>query len=362
MTRDNDDRPENKNQMSQGTDSKLVDKNMRQEPQFTQFAADHEDDYEEPERDTDFASGLGVDSVEDEEEFEDTFPDEEDADLFTEDDSDSLDEPEESLADEPDAWLEKEGYLEEEEEEGGQNWPFSMIAVAILAVVLLAAGGYGVMQQRAATQDELRQLRAALATAASPADVSASRESLQELQLSYDKLAGEAEALTLENRRLADTVAGLEAQLGGQQTLPTKTPSVASATDTKAPSIQPVVAAPAAPQPAAPQPAAPQPAAPQPAAPQRITPKLTAAHTTAAASSGPWFVNFGSYAARNMAETWATRLHPGAGKVVIAASTSDGKTLYRVRVVGLADREAARKVASKLEADMRVSELWVGKE
>jgi hypothetical protein len=73
-------------------------------------------------------------------------------------------------------------------------------------------------------------------------------------------------------------------------------------------------------------------------------------------------VNFGSYAARNMAETWATRLHPGAGKVVIAASTSDGKTLYRVRVVGLADREAARKVASKLEADMRVSELWVGKE
>ncbi len=79
------------------------------------------------------------------------------------------------------------------------------------------------MQQRAATEEELRQLRAALATSANPEEAKTSREALQNLQQSYDKLAANAEALTLENRRLADTVAGLQAQLGVQQAVLTKT-------------------------------------------------------------------------------------------------------------------------------------------
>ena len=65
---------------------------------------------------------------------------------------------------------------------------------------------------------------------------------------------------------------------------------------------------------------------------------------------------------RNMAETWAARLHPIAGQVIIAPNTSNGKTLYRVRVIGLADRDSAKAVARKLEAEQGVSELWVGKE
>jgi cell division septation protein DedD len=63
-----------------------------------------------------------------------------------------------------------------------------------------------------------------------------------------------------------------------------------------------------------------------------------------------------------MAETWASRLKPAAGNVIISPSDINGKTLFRVRVIGLPDRAAAQQVARQLEAEQRVSELWVGKD
>jgi cell division protein FtsN len=181
------------------------------------------------------------------------------------------------------------------------------------------------------------------------------------LQQSYDKLAANAEALTLENRRLADTVAGLQAQLGVQQAVLTKTLPAANqvepATAGAAKLPQPVAA-----RPVTPESAADKPVAPKPAAPQTALPDPAPAQTPAATSSGPWFVNFGSYASRGVAESSANRLHPGAGKVIIAPNAKEGQTLYRLRVVGLSSRSAAQEVARKLEAELRVSELWVGKE
>ena len=241
--------------------------------------------------------------------------------------------------------------------------------MAIVAFVLLTAGGYGVMQQRAATQEELRQLRATLATSANAVDESASREALQKLKRSYEKLAANAEALTLENRRLTDTVAGLEAQLGVQQAVLTKKvpaekpvkPQAANAVsalyrEKPLPSANQVKPA------AVLEASSPQQVAPKPVAPKPVAPEPVSAPTVAAASSGPWFVNFGSYSSRNMAETWASKLHPGAGKVIIAPTSKDGQTLYRLRVVGLVSRGSAQDVARQLEAQMRVSKLWVGKE
>ena len=79
-------------------------------------------------------------------------------------------------------------------------------------------------------------------------------------------------------------------------------------------------------------------------------------------ATGPWFVNFGSYAMRDMAQSWANRLRPAAGDVAIIPISSNGRTLYRLRVIGLADRATAQQVARKLEADLQVSKLWVGEE
>ncbi|MEZ5503024.1 MAG: SPOR domain-containing protein [Halioglobus sp.] len=338
--------------MPPGFDSIADDRNQRREPGFSAFDEDEDDDYEEPDRDTDFTSAYRAEDVEEEEEFDDALPTEEAGSSYHTEETVTRAEYQ-RVVPEPEAWLDKEEYLNEEDE-SGQTWPLGLIAVAIVAVALLAAGGYGVMQQRAATEEELRHLRAELASASSNKDGGATRAALEELKQSYDKLAANAEALALENRRLADTVAGLEAQQETQQAVLTKTLPAVSKTATPAPDPTPAAVTPQA--------STPQPAAAKPLARQPNTPESAPAQPVAGAADGAWFVNFGSYALRSMAETWATRLHPAAGKVIIAPSEKDGKTLYRVRVVGLANRDSAQEVARKLESDLRVSQLWVGKE
>jgi cell division protein FtsN len=384
MIKNDDDYFDDENGLSLGIDASPAGNNLRREPKFSGFDEDDGDDYEEPDRDTDYASGYRADSVEEEEEeeFDDPLPEKEARDLFPEANTITRFASARSDEEESDSWLETEGLLEEEED--SQNWPLSLIAVGVVALLLLLAGGYGVMQQRAATQEELDRLRAALATSASPEEVSASRGALQELKSSYEKLAANAEALTLENLRLTDTVAGLEAQLGVQQTVLSKAmpaakqvqPAVTDKVAISSPATaQPVVSEPVASRPApatikpaaAPPPTA-QPPAAQPPATKLVPPTPAAvarpavAQPSAATTSGPWFVNFGSYAARSMAESWAARLHPGAGKVIIAPNDKDGRTLYRVRVVGLASKSAADEVARNLQAQLQVSQLWVGRE
>ncbi len=375
MTRNNDDHLEGEDGLLPGYDANPVGNNQRHEPRFSSFNEDDEEEFEEPDRDTDYASGFSADSVDEEEEFEDEFSDEEERDFLSADDDDAgyqpssaRREPEQSVAEEPDAWLEEEGDLEEEED-GGQKWPLGLIAVAIVALVLLTAGGYGVMQQRAATEEELRQLRAALATTASPEEVKTSREALQNMQQSHDKLSANAAALTLENRRLADTVASLQAQLGVQQAVLTTTvPATNPAKPPVAEAVASLYGTKTTPTTNQGKPAttgetsSPPPASLQPTAPVPITSNPATTQSAPTGSSGPWFVNFGSYKSRSMAESWASRLHPGEGKVIIAPSAKDGQTLYRLRVVGLPSRSSAEEVARKLEGELRVSQLWVGRE
>lgn len=365
MTKENDDHSDSDDVQSPPFDTNPLDINQRHEPRFSRFDDDDEDAYEEPDRDTDYTSGYSTDNVEEEDEFEDTFSDEDEEPNYQT--SSTWSEPDQSAAEEHDRWLEKKGYVEEDDRRS-QRWPVGLIVIAIVAVLLLAAGGFGVMQERAATQEELRQLRATLATAANPERVSASQESLQETQPSRDQLAADVEALSLENRRLADTIAGLEAQLGVQQAVLTKSVPAAnqvkSSSTREGPSPQPIAPEPVASRPSAPAPVVAQPVAAKPAAvaTQPATVKPAANQSAAAASSGNWFANFGSYTSRTMAETWAAKIRPIAGKVIVAPGVKDGKTFYRVRVIGLASKESAREVASKLEAEHHLSGLWVGQE
>ncbi len=362
MTRNNES-PEDTIQRLRRLSADSPDNGARREPAFSRFDDLHEDGYEEPDRDTDFASGYRADSVDDEQDYDDAYAGDDEHAVYSDDEADDSDDNDSPLAEDTDDWPEQEnGY--DDAQGNRQGWPLGLIMVGVLAVVLLAAGGYGVLQQRAATETELQELRAALAVAGNPADAGATRGALDTLQQAYDKLAAQAEALTLENRRLTDTVAGLEAQLGDQQSVPGAVAKAQADLNTGAVATTPAVAAssaaPAPPPATTPKPEASRPSAP-PATPLQVA-AASPASTVATSRTGPWFVNFGTYATRSMADTWASRVRPGAGQVIVAPNEKDGRTLYRVRVVGLADREQAQQVARSLEADLRVAELWVGRE
>lgn len=356
----------------------------RREPVFSDFSED--EDFEESDRDTDFGSAYEEEELDDEdypepfaedespddtddwqpvtqshERDEDspaeasknpwdvtpaTTPDDEAAlqptppplpplsapeeDDFAPEDSDDDWDDEYDEADEDD-----QDYAEEPQE-AGQSWPLGLIVVGLVALVLLAAGGYGVIQQRSATQEEIRQLQAALATAASPAEVAASREALQSMEQLYAEQQASIDALLLENRRLEDTAAGLESQLAKQQAVVSK--------------------------PVAPKPAAKPVAKPPPPAAKPAPAKPAAKPAGASSGSGDWFVNFSSYSQRSAAENWAKKLKPTAGRSVVAPVSSNGKTFYRVRIVELANRAQAEKVAGQLQSAHGVSKLWVGEE
>jgi cell division septation protein DedD len=77
-------------------------------------------------------------------------------------------------------------------------------------------------------------------------------------------------------------------------------------------------------------------------------------------ASGNWFVNFGSYGQEDIARRWAGRLQPDAGRVIVTTGDKDGRTFYRVRVVGLASQEAANATARALERKYGLDRLWVG--
>lgn len=322
----------------------------RREPVFSGF--DDDDEYEEPERDSDYASTYVDDSLELEEDLEQEFDSTDD---YQEEDEVEL--PDYSDSEESDPWPvavaednrlvtddapsealyqnEDDGdAIEDTEEDWEEEYvverpalPLGLIAVAILAIVLLAAGGYGVMQQRSATQDEIRELRAQLATAAKPAEVSTSRNDLREAKQRNIEMAVAMESLKLENRRLSDTVAGLETQLDAQQK------ALAKPKPAPAPKASPVKVAPVASKPAV------------------TTP-----------SGGNWFVNFGSYGQREAAQSWATKLKPDNGNAVVTTGSKDGKTFYRVRVIDLPNRDSAEKIARQLEIQYGLSKLWIGKQ
>lgn len=236
--------------------------------------------------------------------------------------------------DDADSWddeeLQDDEYQPTEPSRFTDTWPIGLIAVAALALVLLAAGGYGVMKQRAAMEQEIRDLQAQLAVTANPEEVSNTRASLGSLQEDNSELRTTLNALRDENRQLSDTLAGLEQQLVAQRDAAARATPAAAAT-AAAPTSKPAAAQPA-------------PAEPAPA------------------SGGDWFVNFGSYSERSVAEQWSTRLQPASGRVTVSSAQRDGSTYYRVRVVGLASDKQAQTVARKLEQDYGLSKLWVGRE
>jgi cell division septation protein DedD len=133
-------------------------------------------------------------------------------------------------------------------------------------------------------------------------------------------------------------ISGLESQLSAQKAALARAPA--------AQAVEPEPAAQTSPK-------------PKPAAEPKASPLHDAA-TSTAGNSG-WFVNFSSYSQRDTAESWSGRLKPGQGQVVVEAAQSNGKRIYRVRVVNLPDKETAQALAVQLQQKFNTGKLWVGR-
>lgn len=227
------------------------------------------------------------------------------------------------------------------ESESSGPWPIGLIAVAVVALLLLSAGGYGVMQQRASMQEEIRSLQAAAATSASPKEVTASREAQRVLTDRNKELLNTVDALHMEIRSLRDTTGGLESQL--LELKSAKRPLAAKPED------RPKAVA---------------------AAPKRASAPSGSTTATVAVSKpvspniarGNWFVNFSSYGASTTANSWVARLKPAHGQVVAVPTVKNGDTFYRVRVVNLSNEAQAKEVAQALAKQYKLPKLWVGQQ
>ena len=220
-----------------------------------------------------------------------------------------------------------------------RNWrpSWGMLAAVAIALLLLGVGGFGVLEQRSATQEQIRDLQARLSTAVTPGQAEAYREREAELELRVENLNAEIERLTASNQGLRAQVGELEAAQRDSQAAIDAERSRAEAAIADARTRAGQATEPAA--------AVSAPVEPEVAAP-----------------GGRWFVNFGSYAARPVAADWARRLEVDAGRVVIQSIQSEGRSLHRLRVVGLADRDAAERIATQLERRFDLPRLWVGRE
>ncbi|MFT6957287.1 MAG: cell division septation protein DedD, partial [Halieaceae bacterium] len=201
-------------------------------------------------------------------------------------------------------------------------------------------GGYGVMQQRSAMQEEIRDLRAQLATAANPAEVTSSRDAQRELIESNAELESKLNLLTLENRQLSDTTEGLQGQLEAQR-LAAITLEEARAAARKQSALRSSVAA--------------VPGAAPAAASTAPTPEPSG-------KSGAWFVNFGSYSQQPVASDWAMRLQKTYDQVVVAPASANGKTVYRVRVIDVTSKARADEISIQLQEQYNLPTLWVGRQ
>lgn len=267
----------------------------------------------------------------DEEVFDDEFEFEEDE----LDDDDGFDHTlEASSEDEPQRELEEEEWhsddLDSQDESYNHPWPLGLFAAGIIALLLLAAGGYGVLEQRLETQKEVRQLRAKLATTTSNTEVAESRQAQRNLQIHNEELQSQIALLQTE-------ISVLHKELSAQSS--------------KALIQSPGTASPP-----------PAPKIVTPASVQKAPPSIKATSTDSSIAENAWFVNFGSYKSETTANNWASRLSVNSGRIAVVPGEKKGTLYYRVRVLDLPSKEIAGKIALQLEQTHHLSRLWVGKQ
>ena len=204
-------------------------------------------------------------------------------------------------------------------------WP---MLVGFVAVMLIAVGGWGLFEERAALQTRINELERSQSQAQSTNSVDTSVLSALEtdnaaLKLQLDGLYRDYELAMAEITSLQEA----------REMTPTDAPEEderVSAVATK----------------------------PEVSTPTSDTELALDTDET----TGSWFVNIGAYSVPQSAENIAAQLADGGVDAVIQKiSTDDGKVLFRVRVTGLSTREDARQVGNDLESRYGINPVWVGR-
>ena len=207
-------------------------------------------------------------------------------------------------------------------------WPASLALIAVVVIGLLALGGYALIRESKALQAELQYLQAQLETAVPPADVLAERELRRTLMERSESLENELGDLQLQyTRQEADLTEALAVLRAENAVLETALQTARQ---------------------------------PQPSVPVNTETQTLAAHNRGGA--GDWFVNFGSYGQRAIAQRWIERLDVTGGTVVLQEAAADGEPVYRVRIIGLETKSLADKLARALESEYQLPALWIGRD
>ena len=171
------------------------------------------------------------------------------------------------------------------------------------ALVLLVVGGWGAISERSKLTNTVAQLENALATKSRQGDMTAAEEQI--LQSDNQSLRLQLESLREQYGAVAREIELLQRSVNAQIEQPTPEESTAEGTS----------------------------AAPAPSS----------------NGDGNWFVNVAAYSKQAMAEKWASKISSDASKVVVSAAEVNGKALYRLRIVGIASRQDATRLAGAEE-------------
>ncbi len=228
-------------------------------------------------------------------------------------------------------------------------WPFVTVTAA---AILLIVGGWGAVQERNELQQEITQLKGQLGQKRSDGDLTGSQEAA--LLAENESMKAQLATLRDEYAQLASEISSLQDRLMGSVEASEDAPTVlAVENDT-----------PAAPEPTAP--ATPEPVA---AADEAQAKEPVDNQTLLAGNNGPdsvavagttWFVNVASHSNRELAATWRDRIAERYDGVRIQEAEVNGRTLFRVRVLGFNTKDAADAARKQLEQAFGIGPLWVG--
>ena len=238
-------------------------------------------------------------------------------------DSDELEDQDDSdLNDEPD---DEDDLGDSDMTESRPLWP---TAVGLIAIVLLAIGGWGLYEERSTLQARIVELENSQAKARASATIDPAALS----------------ALETDNAALKLQLEGLyrdyEVAMAEITALQALAESAATADDSDNSDMTDYEEA---------------------DADGSMAEDASGAPQVSPATPGDWFVNIGAYSTPASAENWLARLESaGYNAVTQQVVIDDGRVLHRVRVVGFGSKAAAQTVAQALESEFGVTELWVG--